>query len=151
MVQTTEISKYSSTATGDEKTGKRRSTLRPPTLMIDLLFGALMLFAFQMGYVDKAVVTHDIKLPTSTNKKDKERKNVLPVTPVRGQNGNWSFKLAGGKILSTNEVVKELKKSGKTPVISLPAQTRIQTYMDASDVLRSHGFKPILHVNKRKG
>ena len=24
-------------------------SLRPPTLMIDLLFGALMLFAFQMG------------------------------------------------------------------------------------------------------
>ena len=40
-------------------------TLRPPTLMIDLLFGALMLFAFQMGYVDKPVTPHNVELPTT--------------------------------------------------------------------------------------
>ena len=43
----------------------KHASLRPPTLMIDLLFGALMLFAFQMGDPHaKAVVPHEINLPT---------------------------------------------------------------------------------------
>ena len=41
-------------------------TLRPPTLMIDLLFGALMLFAFQMGDPSlRQIVPRDFDLPTA--------------------------------------------------------------------------------------
>ena len=40
--------------------------LRPPTLMIDLLFGALMLFAFQMGNPNaQRIAPYEIELPTS--------------------------------------------------------------------------------------
>ena len=151
MVQTTEISNNTKPPTADRKTGGRGTTLRPPTLMIDLLFGALMLFAFQMGYVDTPVVSHDIQLPTSSTEKNKDSKSIFQVIPVKEKNGNWKFKTPGGKILSTNEVVKKLRKNKKTPVVVLPNWEKIQTYVDAADVLRDHGVKPTLGVKHRKG
>ena len=151
MVQTTEISNNSSPPTADRKTGRRGTTLRPPTLMIDLLFGALMLFAFQMGYVDTPVVSHDIQLPTSSTEKNKDSKSIFQVIPVKEKNGNWKFEIPGGKILSTNEVIKRLKKNKKTPVVVLSNWAKIQTYVDAAGVLRDHGVKPTLGVKHRKG
>lgn len=151
MVQPTEISKYSNPPTADRKTGRRGTTLRPPTLMIDLLFGALMLFAFQMGYVDMPVVSDDIPLPTSAIKKNSDSKSIFQVIPVREKNGSFKFKIPGGKILSTNEVVKKLRKNKKTPVVVLPNWEKIQTYVDAAGVLRHHGFKPSLLLKYKKG
>jgi hypothetical protein len=54
-----------------DRRGHRPSSLRPPTLMIDLLFGALMLFAFQMGDPNaRQVQTHDIELPAAADKNE---------------------------------------------------------------------------------
>ena len=119
--------------------------------MIDLLFGALMLFAFQMGYVDTPVVSHDIQLPTSSTEKNKDSKSIFQVIPVREKNGSLKFKIPGGKILSTNEVIKKLRKNKKTPVVVLPNWAKIQTYVDAAGVLRHHGFKPSLLLKYKKG
>ena len=105
---------------------KRGRTLRPPTLMIDLLFDALMLFAFQMGYVDTPVVSHDIQLPPSSTEKNKDSKSIFQVIPVKEKNGNLKFKIPGGKILSTNEVIKRLRKNKKTPKQKLKLQQQQQ-------------------------
>ena len=59
----------------------RRSTpsLRPPTLMIDLLFGALMLFAFQMGDPNSQnAVSREIDLPADESANAKNAKKILP-------------------------------------------------------------------------
>ena len=129
---------------------KRGRTLRPPTLMIDLLFGALMLFAFQMGYVDKAAVPYDVEVLTAENGK-KDTRRIYKLLPLRGENGNWQFQVSGGDVLTPVQVKEILLKNQKTPVLIFSGITDLQTYVEASDVLRHHGLKPALHVQTKEG
>ena len=129
---------------------KRGRTLRPPTLMIDLLFGALMLFAFQMGYVDKAAVPYDVEVP-SAEKGKKDTRHIYKLLPLRGENGKWQFQVSGGDVLTPVQVKKTLLKNRKTPVLIFSGITDLQTYIEASDVLRRHGLKPALHVQTKEG
>jgi len=130
---------------------RSRSSLRPPTLMIDLLFGALMLFAFQMGYVDRPVVSHNIELPSKTSKAKKSKKRIYTVIPILGKKGKWLFKVNNGKLLSALQIKKEVRKKGRTPVIVFPHTTDLQSYLEADQELRRHGLKPGLAVQNKKG
>jgi len=138
----------------DQPTGKSRqsrSSLRPPTLMIDLLFGALMLFAFQMGYVDKPVVSHNIDLPTKKSKDKKSKKKIYTVIPIPGKNGKWLFKINSGKLLTALQIKREVQKKGRVPVMVFAHTTDLQSYLEAEQELRQHGLKPGLAVQNRKG
>ena len=103
----------------DTSHGRRRKTrgsmpnLRPPTLMIDLLFGALMLFAFQMGDPNsKSVIPHGIELPTDETQDTKKTTEILPLQPVSIRGGEWIYETNEGERLTADEVAGRTK-SGK--------------------------------------
>ena len=129
---------------------KRRSlapTLRPPTLMIDLLFGALMLFAFQMGDPNvRQIVPRDFDLPTADETAGKKAKELLPLKPVRTGTNDWAYELPSGKRLSVGAVVKMVRAEGKTPVLLIASTAKVQNYINAEQPLRQAGLKAGLAV-----
>ncbi len=136
----------------DKETSEQVPSLRPPTLMIDLLFGALMLFAFQMGApTAKTVIPHDVDLPTAGEVTDKEPAQLLPLKPVRKVGGNWHYALSDGQVLPPEEMVRYIKKSGKTPVLIISKAARVQDYVDAEQPLRQAGMKVGLAVELDQG
>ncbi len=137
-------------ATVDQEKNNSGS-LRPPTLMIDLLFGALMLFAFQMGYVDKPVTPHNVELPTTPDKQKKKAKAIYTIIPIIGKAGKWQFKVGDGRILSADGIKKEVRKKKQTPVMIFSHTTDLQSYLEAEQELRRYGLKPGLAVQNKKG
>lgn len=130
----------------------RRSTpsLRPPTLMIDLLFGALMLFAFQMGDPNSQnVISHDIELPADETADAKNAKKILPLLPV-DVSGEWFYKTNDGRRLTPDEVAGKAKSSNMAPVLVLSKQISVQKYVDAETPLRMLGLKVGLAVTPDK-
>jgi hypothetical protein len=122
-------------------------TLRPPTLMMDLLFGALMLFAFQMGDPNSLqIVSRDFDLPTADETAGKGAKELLALKPIRTGNNEWVYELASGKRLSVDAVVKIVRASGKTPVLLVASTAKVQNYIDAEQPLRKAGLKAGLAV-----
>ena len=122
-------------------------TLRPPTLMIDLLFGALMLFAFQMGDPSvRQIVPRDFDLPTADEAAGKGAKELLPLKPVRTGTNNWAYELPSGKRLSVDAIVKMARTEGKTPVLLVASTAKVQNYIDAEQPLRKAGLKAGLAV-----
>jgi hypothetical protein len=134
--------------------GQRRhtSSLRPPTLMIDLLFGALMLFAFQMGNPNsQQIQTHDIELPTASNKNKTKPAQVLPLTPVFRAGSTWGYKISDGRVLSASEVAEFARSRNKTPILVVAKSESVQNYLDAEQPLRQMGLKVGLAVAVEKG
>ena len=132
----------------------RRSTpsLRPPTLMIDLLFGALMLFAFQMGDPNsKSVVSHDIELPTDESKVTAKAKDVLPLVPFQLPAGGWIYETHDGLRLTAEEVAEKARPAKIAPVLLLSKNISVQKYVDAETPLRVLGLKVGLAVTQDKG
>ena len=128
----------------------RTRSLRPPTLMIDLLFGALMLFAFQMGYVDEPVFSENIELPsTSADKKSKPRE-IFILVPVKTNDGRWKYKISGEKLISALEVKKKVKEGKKIPVLIFSKNTSLQVYLEAEQQLRKLGLKPGLATKNKE-
>lgn len=122
-------------------------TLRPPTLMMDLLFGALMLFAFQMGDPNALqIIPRNFDLPTADEAARKGAKELLALKPVRTGSNDWVYELASGKRLSVDAVVKLVRASGKTPVLLVPSTAKVQNYIDAEQPLRKAGLKAGLAV-----
>ena len=122
-------------------------SLRPPTLMIDLLFGALMLFAFQMGDPSsQRVVPHDFEVPTSDENAGDEPETLLPLKPVRAQGDGWMYELPDGRRLSAGAVVKTAKNQNKTPILLVAKTASVQNYLDAEQPLRRLGLKVGLAV-----
>ena len=127
-------------------------SLRPPTLMIDLLFGALMLFAFQMGDPNAvSIVPKDFEIPTSNEKAAKKKHNLLGLKPVLVGSNEWNYELPDGKRLTAEAVVKLLKHGKQTAVLLVPHDARVQSYIDAEQPLRRLGFKAGLAVAENKG
>ena len=90
-------------------------SLRPPTLMIDLLFGALMLFAFQMGSpTNQTIIPHDFDLPTADKAADKKAKLLLPLKPISvgGESGSTKLPTAAGfpPTMSPSESMQKEKR-----------------------------------------
>jgi hypothetical protein len=132
--------------------GKQSPSLRPPTMMIDLLFGALMLFAFQMGApTAKTVVPHDVDLPTANNKTKSDPAPLLALKPMKMPDGKWRYSLPDGRTLEPKEIAKGLKESGQIPVLMVPRDARVQDYVDAEQPLRKVGLKAGLAVELDEG
>ena len=158
-----ETDQYSDTAVPSEtitrKNRKRRSketsrapSLRPHTLMIDLLFGALMLFAFQMGDPNsRNIIPIDFDLPTANEKASKKDQNLLPLKPVRVGKDHWIYEMPDGSRVDAKTVFKTLKEQNKTPVLLVQSTARVQSYIDAEQPLRRLGIKAGLAVSVNDG
>ena len=142
----------------NRKKGNRKQILTsapslcPPTLMIDLLFGALMLFAFQMGDPNaRDVVSKSIALPTSNEETSEDKHDLLALTPVKEGNSPWQYELPDGKRLVASEVAKVIKTTRQTPVLVVSSKARVQNYIDAEQPLRRLGLKVGLAVEVEQG
>ena len=122
-------------------------SLRPPTLMIDLLFGALMLFAFQMGTpTDQTIVPHNFDLPTADKTADKKAKHLLPLKPISVGGKEWVYEIPNGSRLSADDVAKRVHAKGETPVLLVASTARVQNYIDAEQPLRERNLQAALAV-----
>jgi hypothetical protein len=122
-------------------------SLRPPTLMIDLLFGALMLFALHMGNPNsQQIVSKNFDLPSSSESATKDQHELTALKPIKGADGNWLYEIAGGRQLSAKEVQVWAKKERKTPVLVVTRSISVQSYLDAEEPLREQGLKVGLAV-----
>ena len=138
--------------------GRRRKTrgsmpnLRPPTMMIDLLFGALMLFAFQMGDPNsKSVIPHGIELPTDETEDTIKTTEILPLQPVSIRGGEWIYETNEGDRLTADEVAGRTKSGKIAPVLMLSKTISVQEYVNAETPLRKLGLKVGLAVTSDKG
>ena len=140
---------------GNGRRGRdRRSSpsLRPPTLMIDLLFGALMLFAFQMGDPNtKKVVTHPIDLPTDEIADTGQTMDLLALVPVELKGGGWVYETNDGQRLTAEKVAERVGPKKIAPVLVLSKNISVQSYVDAETPLRKLGLKVGLSVTTDKG
>lgn len=135
-----------------DRRGTEIPNLRPHTLMIDLLFGALMLFAFQMGNPNaREIVPHDFDLPTAEESKRDEAKTLLPLKPIPNSRGGWVYERPEGKHLSAEEVAAAVRLEKVTPVLLVPRMARVQNYLDAEQPLRALGLKAGLAVGPETG
>ena len=141
--------------TPSELPDRRRAeipNLRPPTLMIDLLFGALMLFAFQMGNPNaREIVPYDFDLPTAEESRRNEAKTLLPLRPFPDGKGGWVYGRPEGGRLSAEEVATAVQRENVTPVLLVPRTSRVQNYLDAEQPLRARGLKAGLAVGPEIG
>ncbi len=120
--------------------------LRPPTLMIDLLFGALMLFAFQMGNPNaQRIAPYEIELPTSDVRGAED--TLLGVVPSRANaDGEWLYQVDGGAWLPAAEVVDLVRRQNSTLILLLSRSAPVQEYLDAEQPLRRLGLRVGLAV-----
>ena len=126
--------------------------LRPPTLMIDLLFGALMLFAFQMGDPNPSSVNvMKVEIPTSNDKTKKGKRNLLPLIPHRNADRSWVYQLPSGKKINAEELALKIRKEDKTAVLIVPKNSKVQSYIDAEQPLRQLGVQVGLAVSTKEG
>jgi hypothetical protein len=127
-------------------------SLRPPTLMIDLLFGALMLFAFQMGDPSSNnIVSRDFDLPTANDNAAKKERDLIPLKPIKLDGAKWRYEHPDGTQLTASGVAELIRKENKTPVLLIPRETRVQSYIDAEQPLRRLGVKAGLAVDLKEG
>jgi hypothetical protein len=137
------------------KSNRRRTappSLRPPTLMIDLLFGALMLFAFQMGDPSSNnIVSRDFDLPTANDNAAKKERDLIPLKPIKFDGAEWRYERPDGRQLTAKDVAALIRKENKTPVLLIPRETRVQSYIDAEQPLRRLGVKAGLAVDLNEG
>ena len=126
-------------------------SLRPPTLMIDLLFGALMLFAFQMGDPNaRQVVPRDVDLPTSNESAGDGPADLLPLKPIKGAE-KWTYELPNGERVSAEAVIEAVRTGKKTPILIVSRTASVQSYLDAEQPLRQRGLKVGLAVELEAG
>ena len=127
-------------------------SLRPPTLMIDLLFGALMLFAFQMGDPNAVtVVAKDFPIPTSKENSPGKNHTLLPLKPVRSAGSGWLYELPNGDRVNAAGVARLIKSQKKTAVLLVPSDTLVQFAIDAEQPLQRLGIKAGLAVSVQQG
>ena len=125
-------------------------SLRPPTLMIDLLFGALMLFAFQMGDPNaQRIVPHDFDIPTSDESAGDRPETLLPLKPIGIKDGGWTYEMPDGRRLGAEAVVKA--SGDRTPILLVSRTASVQSYLDAEQPLRRQGLKVGLAVATDEG
>jgi len=125
-------------------------SLRPPTLMIDLLFGALMLFAFQMGDPNvNSITSQDINLPTSNSAVS--GKKLMTLKPIKGAASEWSYELEDGRRIKASEVSKIIDAKKRTAVLLIASDTSVEMALNAQTPLRVLGVKVGLAVSKHIG
>jgi len=131
---------------------QKHSTLRPPTLMIDLLFGALMLFAFQMGTpVTSTISIKEFDLPKARQNTSERAANLIPVRPRRKGDGSWLYEIPSGQKLTASELGEKMTAEKKTPVLVVAHDAKVQNYIDAEEPLKRLGIKTGLAVATEVG
>lgn len=128
-----------------EKTKSRREmqapSLRPPTLMLDLLFGALMLMAFQMGDPNTSrIVPHDFDIPTSDEREGDNPVTPLFLKPIEGKDGGWTYETPDGRRLNAEAVAQVVREQRDTPILLVSRSASVQSYLDAEQPLRRQGL-----------
>ena len=124
-------------------------SLRPPTLMIDLLFGALMLFAFHMGDPNaRSVVRQDVTLPTSAESATVGREKLVALVPVRSGK-SWIYELTAGQRVNAKQALTLARKEMGRLVLIVAPDTPVQSYLDAEMPFRKLGVKVGLAVGKK--
>ena len=122
-------------------------SLRPPTLLLDLLFGTLMLFALLMGDPSaRQVVPHEFDLPTSDDAANAKPHTLLPLKPVRKGDDKWMYETHDGRTLGPEKVAIVARKLKKTLILVVPSTASVQSYLDAEQPLRQRGLKVGLAV-----
>lgn len=116
-------------------------TLRPPTLMIDLLFGALMLMAFQMGDPNTSrIVAHDFDIPTSDEREGDNPLTPLFLKPIEDKHSGWTYETADGRRLNAEVVAQIVRGQQNTPILLVSRSASVQSYLDAEQPLRLQGL-----------
>ena len=127
-------------------------SLRPPTLMIDLLFGALMLFAFQMGDPNvNSITSQDLKLPTSNLISAVSGKKLMTLKPIKGAASEWSYELEDGRRIKASEVSRIIDAKKRTAVLLIARDTSVEMALNAQTPLRVLGVKVGMAVLKHIG
>ncbi len=128
---------------GHETTQSWKSSppsLRPPTLMIDLLFGALMLFAFQMGDPsNRQVIASDVNLPSIADDPGQSVQDVMGLRPIRSEDGSWLYQLSDGTVLDAEHVAGATDEASEI-ILIMGATDSVQNYVDAEQELRKNGL-----------
>lgn len=114
-------------------------SLRPHTLMIDLVFAALMLLAFEIGpNTQQAAATRNLELPTLDE--SGATTSLLALRPVKTA-GGWRYELPyGSRSLAPDEVATLARTQGRTLVLLVNKSIRVETYLDAERPLRREGL-----------
>ncbi len=131
-------------------TGRRSTTekswktsppsLRPPTLMIDLLFGALMLFAFQMGDPsNRQIIASDVDLPSVADDPHQTTQEVIALRPIPSAGEGWLYQMADGTVLDAEHVAEATDEASEI-ILIMGATDSVQIYVDAEQVLRKNGL-----------
>lgn len=143
---------------GEAKTFSQKRTaasiprLRPPTLMLDLLFGALMLFAFHMGDpASRNIISTKISLPTDNTQTPGDKHDLLALTPLKENGSPWYYELADGSKFTAGEIARQIETTGKTPVLVVSRDARVQIYIEAEQPLRALGLTVGLAVAAEQG
>lgn len=119
--------------------GQSNRGLRPPTLMLDLLLGTLMLFAFQLGPGGKAVDQQPMRA-TGQAQKDKPTRPLV-LTPVR-TDGGWTYhEVQSERTLSAPEVAARVQSSDRRVVLQTGTSMPVGTYLEAQRPLRSRSLR----------
>ena len=135
-------------ATPRKKKPTRYLGLRPPTLMIDRLFGALMLFAFHMGDPSaRSVVRHDVNLPSSNKAMDGKETKLLALVPVK-TGETWMYELINGTLVDVKTALDIARQGKSRLVLVIAADTPVQSYLDAEMPFRKLGARVGLAVSK---
>ena len=117
-------------------------------MMIDLLFGALMFFAFQMGNPNATnIAAIDIELPSTETATGGELE-LLGILPREMNGGRWLYVLPDGATVSAENVAALARAQGRTVILILARETAVQTYLDAEKPLRTLGLDVGLAVEE---
>lgn len=125
----------------------RKPTLRPPTVMLDLLLGTVMVFAFHLGPVTRpaAVDTRDVSAPGIS-----EAAKPLLLYPVRGPNGPAYREEGQSRLLSATEVVALAGERGGRLALVADPRVPLGAFLEAEAPLRSLGLDVALAVTAQK-
>jgi hypothetical protein len=120
--------------------------------MIDLLFGTLMLFAFQMGDpTARSIAPFEVNLPTANNNADTAPEVLMPLKPVAVGENEWAYETVDGKRLNPDQVAARARGTGRTIVLLLSADAKVQSYIDAELPLQKRGLRTGLAVELGRG
>jgi len=102
--------------------------------MIDLLFGALMLFAFHMGDPNaRSILRHDVTLPSTTKAANGREAKLLPLVPLR-RGDTWLYELIDGTQVNVKGALDLAAKKKSRLVLIIEATTPWSAPIDRSSL-----------------
>lgn len=141
-----ESDRSSRLGSGSERYRGGSPSLRPHTMVIDLLFCAVMVFAFQMGSPNG----HAISLKSLARAaQNAERKRLPMLLSATGADGKWQYTTSSGNTLTPRDVADIAHRSRKVPVLVVAGTTPISAYLEAEQPLRALGLTVGLAISNK--